>query len=618
MLLSMVCAVQLLKVRNICYAVRRILPAVDVAAATMEDGPREDGTKEEPDKFEEDETVSLEHISGVSLATDTTGLRDELVSEALAEFLAEFTNGGSVYRCEVCPVFLYFFSAKAFWKHFENEHVEDELQFKTDAAEYRAAHPGFRVDIAPKARCKACGTWLRRDEAKWSKHLRKAHAGMRLEEYFVRYEFVPESEEARATEEAESVEEMVNEAKDREEGGIVAGCSTREENAILSTPEPGTNTNGDDPTDDHSLEQDEVDDCYNGENQTTGEGSVTVMKIKEVRTIDPHEDDRDDFRDEVEVESEFVTEEHQIIIGPENPDTHILNQPFLNIIKLQEMRERYNLCLYECQLCFCHWDSIVGLVTHLNSRHEINIADHKAHYGEFRVMENYYFCKICCDSRFDLLGCNRDVTKPCCDSRFDLVGCDRDFTMSAFCRSHYPCQMYSDGHEIQLHLLHAHGLNLLQYDRIVRGEDLWFDTCVYRCRLCPSADTFAGIRKFETHFAAEHAGQKKKAAMAVVCKSNYECVICKKLVPGVPGVFDGHLSQQHGLAAVDYLELFLRTLLRPKAKVKRVEVNAVEVPEEWFNGCLFKCAICQAYLSGSGHLTRHVNDRHGLPFPLYR
>ena len=61
-----------------------MFPAVDVAAGTMEmeDGPREEGTKEEPDKFEEDENLALEHLSGVSLSTDTTGLRDDLVAEA--------------------------------------------------------------------------------------------------------------------------------------------------------------------------------------------------------------------------------------------------------------------------------------------------------------------------------------------------------------------------------------------------------------------------------------------------------------------------------------------------------------------------------------------------------
>ena len=513
-----------------------------------------------------------------------TGLRDDLVAEALAEFLAKLTNGGSVYRCEVCPVYLYFYSAEAFWKHFKDEHVEDESRIKAEADAYRRAHPEFRVDTGPrpKDRCKACGTWLRRDEAKWSVHLRKAHDGMTLEDYFVRYEFVPVSGESK---EAERVKEKrVNEEKDREDG-IVASCSTVEENTILSTPQLGSNTNSDVLPDDLFLEQDDLDDCNNEGNQATAECSLAIMKIQEVRTIDPHEGDRDDFSDEIEVQSDFVTEEHQIIIGPENPDTHILHQPFLNILKLHEMRERYNLCLYECQICLALFDSLVGICSHFHSRHEINIADHTAYHGRTRVMENSSFCELCYHKKLDC------------------------FT---------PNQMLSDGHVIQQHLLRVHGLNLLQYDRIVRGEDLWFDTCVYRCRLCPSADTFAGIRKFEAHFASEHAGEKRKSAMATICKSYYECVICQKVVPGVAGVFDQHLSQKHGLQAADYLKLFVQTLLQTGAKVIRVEVPAVEVPKEWFNGCLFRCSICPAYLNGSGHLSRHVDAKHGISFQIYR
>ena len=577
-----------------------MFPAVDVAAGTMEmeDGPREEGTKEEPDKFEEDENLALEHLSGVSLSTDTTGLRDDLVAEALAEFLAKFANGGSVYRCEACPVYLYFSSADPFWKHFEDEHLVDELRVKTEAEEYRRAHPNFRVESAPKDRCKACGTKLRCDKWKWSRHLKKDHGGMSLEEYFVRYEFVPvsgeseevEREETRANEEREK-QNNGKEEEDRKEGTVaVAGCSTLEENAVPSTPEPRSNTNTEEPTDVRLTEQ--VDDCNNEGNKTTAECSLADVKIEQVRTIDPHEDDRDGFGDEIEFHCELVAEEHPIIIGPENPDTKILNQPFLNILKLQEMRERYNLCLYECQICLALFDSFVGIVSHLNSRHEINFADHEAYYGRARVMENFSFCEICHHDKFDA----RDV-----DTYFRV-----------------PSQIFSDGHPIQRHLLNAHGLNLLQYDKIVRGEDLWFDTCVYRCRLCPSATMFAGSREFETHFAAEHAGEKKKAAMAVVCKSNYECVICQKVVPGVPGVFDQHLSQKHGLETADYLKLFLQWLLRPGAKVIRVEVPAVEVPREWYNGCLFKCSICQAYLNGSDHLSWHVDAKHGMPYQTYR
>ena len=67
-----------------------------------------------------------------------------------------------------------------------------------------------------------------------------------------------------------------------------------------------------------------------------------------------------------------------------------------------------------------------------------------------------------------------------------------------------------------------------------------------------------------------------------------------------------------------YLKLFVMTLLHPRAKVVRVEVPAVEVPEEWYNACLFKCSLCNAYLNGSGHLAHHVDTKHGMPFHVYR
>ena len=545
----------------------------------MEDGSREEETKEEPEKSEEVENLASEHLNGVSLATDTTGLRDELLADDLAKFLAKFADGGSVYRCEACSVFLYFSSAGAFWKHFEDEHLVDELQIKIEAEKYRRAHPNFRVESAPKDRCKACGTWLRCDEAKWTRHLKKAHNGMTLTEYFVRHEFVPvpfepeevQGEDMRGRGEREIT---VNEG----EKGTDAW-----ENTVSSTPEPGSNANTEAPTATDGR-QDEIDDRKNEGNKTIAVCYPAEMKIEEVRSIDPNdEDELDDIWDVLALHSELVTEQHPILIGPENPDINLLNRPFLNILKQQEIRERYNLCLYECQICLALFDSIIGISAHLNYRHEINFADHAALYGKARVLENYFLCELCRLRKYD--GCS---------------------------------QTFCDGDLIQQHLLYSHGLNLLQYDKIVRGEDLWYDSCIYRCRLCPSGSTFAGIRKFETHFAADHAGGNRKTAMATVCKSNYECVICLKSIPGVPGVFDQHVSQKHGLATDDYLKLFIQKLMHPGASVIRVEVPVVEVPKEWYNGCLFKCFICHEFLNGSDHLINHVSDKHGMPYEFYR
>ena len=576
-----------------------MLPTVDVTAGTMEDDPTADGTKEEPARFGEDGHLALEHLPAVSLTSDASGLRDELVAEACAEFLAKFASDGSVYRCEACPVFIYFSSATDFWIHFNIEHLVDESRGKEEAEKYRRAHPDFRVQTAPKVRCKACGSAIRCDKDIWVRHLKRAHQGMTLEEYFVRCEFVPLSSESEKAEGAEprTDEESkgeVNKEKDEEERTVEDTAfkgSTPKEGGFPTAPESERVTNSEYPTQDCLLEQDEVNASNNEENQNS-ECSLADMKIEEVRSIDPHVDDPEDYAEEIALHTGVVTEEHPIIIGPENPDTHVLNQLFLNILKLQEMRERYNRCLYECQICLALFDSLFGFVSHLHSRHEINHADHNANHGRAMVMENYSFCEFCYH------GTNDETNDP-----FLIMG---------------PSQFFCDGSVMQSHLLEFHGLNLLQYDKIVRGEDLWYDTCVYRCRLCPSADTFAGAGKFDSHFAAKHAGGKKKAVMALVCKSSYECVICQEVLPGVPGVFDQHVSQKHGLAAADYLRLFVMTLLHPRAKVVRVEVPAVEVPEEWYNACLFKCSLCNAYLNGSGHLAHHVDNKHGMPFHVYR
>ena len=543
--------------------VRDVVSAADAAAVSS---PETKGRRNKLEEEEGSDLASTEYVSGVSLPSDDTGLCDDLVTEALADFLAEFTNGGNVYRCEACPVHWYFNSQLAFWEHFTEEHVDDKSRQKTAAAEYRAAHPSYRIDTAPKARCKACGASLRRDRAKWDRHLNKEHGGIKLKEYFVRYEFVPVSGESEEEEEREGATNDVS-------------GNAPHENAIPSAVEPTTNHH-DELQNDEFIEQDTV-----GVWATEGDQTATETEVGVVRTIvDPCSS-----CDEIEVDSEIEIEEHPVILGPVNPDSGILTQPFLNILKLPELKERYNRCVFECQICHAFFDSVVGIVAHLNSRHDINYADHNAKYGRARVMENVFSCELC-DGRFDQ-GRNR----------FRSAN-----------------ELYRDGHLIQRHLLHAHNLNLLQYDRIVRGGDLWYDTCVYRCRLCPSGETFPGSAGFDTHFAAAHAGQVKKTSMALVCKSNYECAVCLKVVPGVPGIFDCHLGGKHGLAATDYLKLWVQTLLRPSAKVVRVEVPAVEVPKEWFNGCLFACAICNEHLNGSDHMERHVMTLHKIPYPAYK
>ena len=539
------------------YVVRDVVSAADAAAVSS---PETKGRRNKLEEEEGGDPASSEFVSGVSLLSDDTDLRDDLVTEALAEFRAEFTNGGNVYRCEVCPVHCYFNSQLAFWKHFTEEHVEDKSRRKTAAAEYRAAHPDYRIDTAPKAQCKACWAWLRRDWARWSRHLEKEHGGIELEEYFVRYEFVPVS----------------GESEEREDATNIVSAGTPHENVIPSATASKRNHHDELPNDEF-IEQDTLSVCEMEGDQTAAEMEGGVGTI-----VDPCSS-----CDEIEVGGDIEIEEHPII--PVNPDTGILTQPFLNMLKLTELKERYNRCVFECQICHMFFDSVVGIVAHLNSRHDINYADHNAKYGRARVMENVFSCELC-------------------DGRFDP---DRN-------RFRSPNELFSDGHLIQRHLLHAHGLNLLQYDRIVRGGDLWYDTCVYRCRLCPSGETFAGSAGFDAHLAAAHAGQSKKTSMALVCKSNYECAVCQKVVAGVPGTFDRHLGEKHGLAATDYLKLWIQTLLRPSAKVTRVEVPAVEVPKEWFNGCLFACAICKEHLNGSDHMERHVITLHKLPYPAYK
>ncbi len=533
----------------------------------------------EPDMFIIDEVVSLSDCLPEDDRTDAK-LEDAFLGsdreETLSRAFEEFQKGSSLYQCAICgengsvssPNFT---CSIDFWHHVEHCH-------NIDVALYKSTYPNYCMKTSIK-RCKICNLKVTHDRGKWLRHLKKKHDNISLYEYFTQHEFSKETPStSTATSASEylketcdeisntsgstaSIEEDANSFSEASNGALPPVDSQHE---VSETKETTSNASESMLLDNQLQVEDRLSSCDN---------SASICVIANVQSIAPENIPIDPTAiadPDIQDEPEGVW----IRAASRPANEAVLSHRFLNLLRLKEIRAKYNRCVFSCHLCHTFFDAFHSLVSHLEHRHAVDHPTHTANCGTPRVLENQLMCELCHN------------------------------------------QLYCDAYLVQEHLLCVHGINLLQYDRLLSYSDDWFDTCAYRCRICKEA--FGGEGKFKEHMAASHPGASVHKSMGVISQSTYDCGVCKAKVRGRHGDLDTHVAKRHDMTVRDFYMLLVRLLTHPGSVVYADDPTKAGDLGEWYNGCLFVCNLCKENLGGSDHLKRHVETKHDMSMAKFR